>query len=50
LARQVKVYIGGELSRNWIMYAKQLDVAPREYPFVDLEVRPIAIPGKIEPA
>ena len=43
---RMSAYSGRALKWDWAMNASKLDLTPPEYDWVDLPVRPVAIPGK----
>jgi len=45
---RISAYTGRALQWDWVMNASTLDLRPAEYKMGDLEVRPVAIPGKTQ--
>jgi len=43
---RMSAYSGRALKWDWAMNASKLDLTPPEYDWIDLPVRPVAIPGK----
>ncbi len=43
---RMSAYTGRALKWDWAMKASKLDLSPGEYKFGDLELRPVAVPGK----
>ena len=43
---RMSAYTGRELKFSWAMNSSKLDLAPPKYDFIDLDMRPVAIPGK----
>ncbi len=43
---RMSAYTGRELSWDWVMQKSQLDLSPPSYDFIDLPVRPVAVPGQ----
>jgi hypothetical protein len=43
---RMSAYTGRALKWDWAMNASKLDLSPAKYEFGDLEMRPVAIPGK----
>jgi predicted dehydrogenase len=43
---RMSAYTGRALKFDWAMNASKLDLSPPEYEFGDLEMRPVAVPGK----
>jgi predicted dehydrogenase len=43
---RMSAYTGRALKWDWAMNASKLDLSPPKYEFGDLEMRPVAIPGK----
>ena len=43
---RMSAYTGRALKFNWAMKASKLDLNPPKYEFGDLEMRPVAVPGK----
>jgi len=45
---RMSAYTGRALKWDWAMKASKLDLSPPKYEFGDLEMRPVAIPGKTQ--
>ena len=45
---RMSAYTGRALKWDWAMNASKLDLSPPKYEFGDLEMRPVAIPGKTQ--
>ena len=45
---RMSAYTGRALSWDWVMNASKLDLSPPRYEFGDLQVAPVAVPGKTE--
>ena len=45
---RMSAYTGRALKWDWAMNASKLDLSPPEYKFGDLEMRPVAVPGKTQ--
>jgi len=43
---RMSAYTGRALKWDWVMNASKLDLRPQKYEFSDLEMRPVAVPGK----
>ncbi|MHC4742908.1 MAG: Gfo/Idh/MocA family oxidoreductase [Planctomycetota bacterium] len=43
---RMSAYTGRALKWDWAMKASKLDLSPEKYEFGDLEMRPVAVPGK----
>jgi predicted dehydrogenase len=43
---RMSAYTGRALKFDWAMNASKLDLSPPDYEFGDLEMRPVAVPGK----
>ena len=45
---RMSAYTGRALKFDWAMKASKLDLSPPKYEFGDLEMRPVAVPGKTQ--
>ncbi|MFC1794666.1 gfo/Idh/MocA family oxidoreductase, partial [Planctomycetota bacterium] len=45
---RMSAYTGRALKWDWAMNASKLDLSPPKYEWGDLEMRPVAIPGKTQ--
>jgi hypothetical protein len=43
---RMSAYTGRALKFDWAMKGSKLDLSPPAYEFGDLEMRPVAVPGK----
>jgi len=43
---RMSAYTGRALKWDWVMNASKLELRPQKYEFGDLEMRPVAVPGK----
>lgn len=45
---RMSAYTGRALSWDWAMKASKLDLSPEKYDWIDLPMRPVAVPGKTQ--
>jgi len=45
---RMSAYTGRALKWDWAMKASKLDLSPPNYEFGDLQMRPVAVPGKTQ--
>lgn len=45
---RMSAYTGRALKWDWAMKASKLDLSPEKYDWIDLPVRPVAVPGKTQ--
>jgi hypothetical protein len=45
---RMSAYTGRAMKWDWAMKASKLDLSPPKHEFGDLEMRPVAIPGKTQ--